>query len=548
MTVTALTPPAGFSLSADKGTVQISPDGRRVAFAADTADGSRLFVRELGAFSARMLPGTEGAIYPFWSPDSSSVGFIANGKLKTIGLDGPPQTIADVPSSRGGAWAPDGTIVYNADFRAGLLRVPADGGTPAVVTRLGPGEISHRWPAVLPDGEHVLFLAQRAEGGSQNDPSTIDVISLETGKRQSLVRANSSPLYAPPGYVLFWRGGSLLAQRFDLGSFKLNGAAKVVAEEVAYAASEAVLASVSINGTLVYQPPGESAKLLLLIADRKGVMGTPVATGQIGSLALSHDGSRIAYSVIDQGQDLRVVDLIRGGTARLTLDAADEKVPVWSPDDSRIAFVSNRRDGGDLYWVGTSGGETEQPLLLSPEMTTPTDWSADGGSLLLEVSDPKTKADIWVYSFADRRATPLIRTPFYESEAAFSPDGKWIAYTSDQSGRLEVYVQSRDARGPRWQASISGGSQPSWRRDGAELFYTSPDSQLFAIPITGVASMKLGPPAALFAFRDMRFNNPPARSYAPSPDGQRFAMLIGTGGGDIPATVVQNWTALLTKK
>jgi len=548
-TVSSLVAPKGFSFDGERGPVMISPDGRRIAFVAASETSWSLFVRDLGTMSARALPGTEDAGYPFWSPDSQSIGFFSGGKLKTIRVDGgPAQSISDAPTSRGGAWGRD-TIVFNASYRDGLYAVPAGGGTPKKVTTLSADEISHRWPAFLPDGEHVLFLAQRAEGGSKIDASTIDVVSLKTGKRRSLLRANSSVLYAPPGYLLFWREKSLLAQDLDTSSLELRGNARVVAEDVAYSGTEAVIASVSNQGTLIYQPAQEG-KTLLVTSDRKGTMAQidSVPPDKIGSLAMSHDGKKLAFSVLDQGTDVRVVDLVRGTKSRLTFAGGDEDSPVWSPDDTRIAFHADRRggDGGDVYVIGSGGADVEQPLLVSPEATTPTDWSPDGKSVLLEVNDTKEGTDIWIYSFDDKRATPLIRTPFRETEAVFSPDGNWIAYSSDQSGLPEVYIQRRDGSGSRLQASTGGGTQPLWRRDGAELFFISPDHQIFAVAVKQGPELELNTPTALFAFREPD-RDPPDRSYAVSPDGQRFALLTTSANSQSPVTLVQNWTHLIQK-
>lgn len=548
MTVSSIVAPPGYSFEAEQGVALISPDGRRVAFVAASETTSSLFVRDLSEMKTRALAGTEHAAHPFWSPDSRSLGFVAEGKLKTISVDGgPAQVVADAPTNRGSAWGGD-TIVFNAAFRGGLFTVPALGGTPQPLTQMAPGEISHRWPAFLPDGEHVIFLAQRAEGGSHGDPSTIEVVSLRDGKRTSLLRANSSAFYAPPGYLLFWREKSLMAQRFDARSLELSGPPMVVAEDVGYSGTEAAMASVSNSGVLVFQQAGESKHAIIAVADRKGVQSRieSVAVQSITGLSMSDDGTKLAYAVTDQGDDIRVVDLARDTTSRLTFHNADEASPVWSPDGTRIAFFTNRRDGGDLYVIAADGGETEQPLLLSPEASSPTDWSPDGRSLLLDVEDPNTQKDIWIYSFADRTAKPLIRTPFSETEAVFSPDGKWIAYTSNQSGRAEVYVHSRDGSGRRSQVSTHGGAQPEWKRDGKELYFVGLDRQLFAVAVKQGPQLEFSAPVGLFTYREGS-RNFPMRTYAVSPDGQRFPILSASAASVTPVTLVQNWTELLRK-
>jgi Tol biopolymer transport system component len=549
MTVTSLAAPAGFAV---QDAVMISPDGRHVAFVAvDGKQALRLFVRDLSETTARPLPGTENGLYPFWSPDSRSIGFFANQRLKTISVDGgPAQDVADVLDSRGGTWTRDGTIIFNHDFRDGLFSVPAEGGKPVRLTRLAAGEISHRWPVALPDGKHVLFLAQRAEGGATTDPSTIDVVTTDGGERRALVRANSSPLYSTSGHLLFWRAGSMLAQRFDADSLKVSGAVSVVVENVAYSATEAMIASVSDNGTLVCQTAvGDEAQVHALLSDRNGTTSpiNGLADGRNLGAALSHDGGRLAYSARGQGDDLRVFDLTRATTTRLTLGAGDEVSPVWSPDDKRIAFSSDRGDGPDVYVIAATGGEPEQPLVVTPEPVFPNDWSSDGSSLLLTRLDPKTGPDLWTYTFADKRAVPLIQTPFAESQAVFSPDGKWIAFTSDQSGRDEIHVSSREGRGSRWQVSKNGGEQASWRRDGKELFFLSPAHELVVVTVTGGDDLSFSEPVTQFTFREP-VRERRLRTYSVAPDGQRFVILTASATSGNPVTMVQNWTALLKPK
>lgn len=549
MTVTSLVPPRGFAV---QDAVMISPDGRRVAFVAvDGKNVLQLFLRDLGETVARPLPGTENSLYPFWSPDSKSIGFFANGKMKTVSVDGgPAQDVADVLDSRGGTWTPDGTIIFNHDFRDGLFAVSAQGGTPVRITRLAPGEISHRWPVALPGGKHVLFLAQRAEGGAVKDPSTIDVLTLDGGERRALVRANSSPLYSKSGHLLFWREGAMLAQQFDADSLKVSGGVSMVVENVAYSATEAMIASASDSGTLIYQPAlGDEGHVHTLLSDRKGTTSplNGIADGHTLGPSLSHDGRKLAYSVREHGDDLRVFDLSRGTMTRLTLDAGDEISPVWSPDDARIAFSSDRGNGPDVYVIAAMGGEVEQPLLVTPEPAFPNDWSSDGSSLLITLLDPKTGPDLWTYTFAHKRAAPLIQTPFSESQGVFSPDGRWIAYVSDQSGREEIHVSRRDGRGPRWQVSKSGGVQPSWRRDGKELFFLGPAHELFAVTVAGGEEITFSEPVAQFTFRESPRERR-LRTYSAAPDGQHFVILTASANSGNPVTMVQNWTELLKGK
>lgn len=554
---TRVLPPAGYSFVFERGALALAPTGTHLVFVASDKEGeSSLFVQDFATGEARRLDGTANAAFPFWSPDSRHLAFFADAKLKTVDIQsGSPQTLLAVPDARGGSWSRSGTLLYSPGSRLGLYRVASTGGKPEPVTRLGKGEISHRWPHFLPDGEHALFLVQRAEGGAADDPSTIEIVSLSTGKRRELLRANSSVFYSPPGYLLFWREGSLLAQRFDWKTQNLVGTPVALAANVSHSGLEQAIASVSQEGTLVYHAGGKLSESRLAWSTRIGIhTSTDAPFGTYSGLALSPDARRLAVAVVDQTQDIRVFDLERSTSLRLTFHSADEDSPVWSPDGQWIAFRSNRTDPGDVYLKRASGQGAEEPLVITPHRMRPTDWSADGKRLLIEAnagSDPHSAStDIWLYSLDSRQLSPLVQTPFSEGEAVFSPNGRWIAYTSDESGRPEVYVQSLIDH-TRWQVSTTGGHTPRWPGDGRELFYGGPRNAIMAVPVsTAEGSATGGPgtptPVALFTFRHPDGTRNEGGAFDVTADRQRFILSSMTANTDSAVTVVQNWTEKLS--
>ena len=558
----SLVPPAGTFYDLELGVPTLSPDGRKIAFlVTDGKQYRQIFIRDLDRDAPRALAGTEGAQHPFWSPDGVFIGFFAGGKLKTMSAaGGPAQIIVDAPDARGGAWGEDGTIVFNAQLRGGLFRVPASGGTPQKITQPAAGEISHRWPVVLPGAKHVLFLAQRAEGGADSDTSSIDVVALDGGARKQLVQANSSPLYSPSGHLLYWRDKALLSVEFDAKSLAVRGTPVTVATDVSYSGREAAIASVSADGTLVYQAQGSLGKSMLKTAGRDGMNHSHISelVAQFNALRASHDGRRIAAVIVDRGEDLRVFGLNTGTASRLTFATTDEVAPIWSPDDSKIAFSLNEKDAGDIYTIVSSGG-TAEPLWIAPGEQEPTDWSPDGTEILAGVTLPNGTKDIWIYSIAARQGQVWLQTPFNERDAVFSPDGKWIAYASDESGSSEIYVQSRDRR-QKWQISRGGGQQPHWRADGGEVFYlrtedaptagqaaaaVNTSASIYAVAVAG-AQFEDARPVLLFSF--LHKTSRLGGTYDVSPNGKSFYINALASNTDSPLTIVRNWTGILTAK
>ncbi len=534
------------------GPMALSPDGRRLAFVATSSDGKDLlWVRPLNSLSAQPLAGTEGASYPFWSPDSRFLGFFAAGKLKKIEASGgPAETICDAASGRGGSWSRDEVIVFTPTTRDPVYRVSSSGGTATPVTQLDASrrEVGHRWPFFLPDGRHFLYLGFTGTAGTESSKNGIYVGSLDSKKSELLLQANSSMAYTPPGYLLFWRENTLMAQPFNAKRRQLAGQAFPVAEHVQYVTGYAnAVFSVSENGLLTYQGGTGVGLSQLTWFDRSGhqleALGTPA---DYNSPRLSHDGLRVAVDIVEaqtSNPDIWLYDLSRRTQSRFTFDPAQDVRAVWSPDDSRIVFCSYRTGPGDLYQKVTTGTGREELLLTSVAVKQPTDWSADGRSIAFQSFDPKTKTglELWILSVQDRKVTPFLRTEFSEGGGQFSPDGRWMAYVSNESGRNEVYVQSFPGPGGKWQVSTAGGSDPRWRRDGKELFYVAPGNKLMSAEVKAGATFEAGVPRLLFA---SPMKSTLGTHYDVSSDGQRFLINLAVGEeSSRPITLIQNWTA-----
>ena len=543
-----LLPPAQttLNLSDSLSIPTLSPDGRRVTFAARSSDGrDHLWVRALEGSESRMLPGTEAAIYPFWSPDSRSIGFFAEGKLKKIDASGgPPEVLCDATSGRGGTWNRDGVIVFSGQAGIGLQQIAAAGGTPTTATSLDAErhETSHRWPSFLPDGRHFVYTVLGAVTPKEGDGVFLG--GLGSNEKRRLLDVRSNAVYAPAGYLIFARDGALVAQAFDASGGRLSGNAVTLAEQVmTFPAVSAAAFSVSDGGLLAYQAGAPDEHAQILWSDRAGTQSeTGIPAGPITSPRLSHDGRRIAFLIEDrQGRgDVWIYDVIRRVSSRLTFDPANDFAPIWSPDDTRIVFSSNRTTGGDLYVKDASGAGNEELLFSSRDRKTPTQWRPNGRLLFGAFSLGMTRADMWSLSLADRKATPLLQTDFMEGGGQISPDGRWLAYHSNESGRMEVYVQPVPGPGPKWSLSRDGGQYARWRGDGKEIFFVAGDRMLMAAAVTAGATFSAGEPKPLFPIR-------PRTRTLDSPfdvtaDGRRFAVSTASGEeGSSAITLVVDW-------
>ena len=528
----------------------VSPDGHRVAFVATSADGkSLLWVRSLDTLAAQSLAGTDGASSPFWSPDSRFLGFFADGKLKKIEVSGgPPIMLCDASNSRGGTWNRDGVIVFNPTNHE-LQKVSAAGGVPSAATMLGLGEIDHVRPLFLPDGRHFLHYVL---GGPRNG---INLSSLDSAERKLLLNSDSTNVIYSQGYLLFLRETTLMAQPFDAQRLALTGDAFPIAEQIQTSSTVQPngVFSASENGVLAYQTGTGAAGYQLLWFDRTGkqvgVLGDPAA---YSDLELSPDGKRASVSILDpagKGRDIWLYDVSRGLRTRFTFGPANlHAKSIWSPDGSRLVFNSNGKGHLDLYQKASSGAGAEEVLLEDNLDKYPVSWSPDGRFILYVTTGVARINNLFVLPLSgDHKPIPFLKTQFNQPIGQFSPDGKWVAYVSDESGRNEVYVAPFPGPGGKWQISTVGGTHPRWRRDGTEIFYLASDYKLMTAAVNGKgSSFEVGAVKSLFQTRSPLFAN--RYSYDVSADGQRF--LINTAPEQVasaPITVVLNWTAGLKK-
>jgi len=544
------------------GMTAISPDGMRLAFAAATAEGkSLLWIRPLDALEARPLPGTDGAYLPFWSPDSRFLAFYAEGKLKKIEASGgPPQSLCDAQSGRGGTWNREGVIVFTPTPAERLFRVSAAGGPAIPVTTLDPSrqENSHRWPVFLPDGRHFLYFAR----SRQKENRAIYVGSIDSKETRPLMSGNSNVLFAPSlteaseGYLLFEREGFLMARRFDAAGLRLEGDPLPIAGRVR--GSDPLTAAnftVSQTGVLAYGKGTQIGYRQLAWLDRSGKPLSSIGPAGIYlDVSLSPDEKRAALDTINievGGREVWLMDLARGVMSRLTPGETADWSPVWSADGSRIAFGANQTSiAWDLYQKSSSGAGREELLFKSDSPKVAEDWSLDGRFLLYTVGGARSKREIWVLALSgDRKTIPILQTAFDEFLPNFSPDGRWIVYVSNESGRPEVYVQTFPISSAKWRVSTDGGSQPRWRRDGKEIFYFAPDGALMAVPVMPGSTFEAGAPRKLFE-TGMGFSALAGERhrFCVAADGERFLLLRQVEEQNAqPLTVVFNWMADLKK-
>jgi len=551
----------------------LSPDGRMLAFAAVGADGHQLlWVRNLDTLEARSLAGTLGASNPvFWSPDSRSIAYSGGSIRKLMRVEvagGPPQTLCGEGYGNNapyGAWSPVGTLVLRGDD--GLLKVPAAGGECTPATRLDRkrGDLRHTMPAFLPDGRHFLYLRLTAKAESTG----IYIGSLDAAPDQQdtarLLAADSGAVYAPSttnpktGFVLFRRENALMAQPFDPERRAFLGDAVPVAENVGVN-GDAGLFSASVTGVLATRTGNAGGNNQLAWYDRGGkVIGTVPGFGAYNSLALSRDGTRLAFQDNQQGSnDIWLYEFSRGTRDRLTFDPGIDQSPVWSPNGDRVIYSAGHDAVPNLYSKVSSNAGNEEPLLKSDLPKYPTSWSRDGRFLMYIINDPKTLRDLWILPMtggkdgAPGEPKRFLGTAAQETQGQFSPDGKYIAYASDATGRNQIYVRPFSPDGAsegQWMVSVDGGVEPRWSADGRELFFISADSKLMTVPVSTTSGFRPGTPVALFA---VPINgggaNIAASRWDVAPDGKRFLFsAIAAAESSPPITVVLNWQAALKK-
>ncbi|MEE8366885.1 MAG: protein kinase [Thermoanaerobaculia bacterium] len=551
----SILPPEGtvFHLNtARPGPVAVSPDGKQLAFTAVDEEGtSMLWVRGLDAASARSLTGTAGAQYPFWSPDSRSIAFAAQGKLKKVEAAGsPPVALCETEVGKGGSWNRDGVIVFAPSFNTPLHKVSAGGGESTPVTELDTeaGVNSHRHPRFLPDGNRFLYLARTSSG----DDRSLRVGSLDGTVSKKLILTKEQAEYAA-GHLLFTRDRTLMAQPFDPEALEFTGDAFPLVENILTinAAAMAVFSATS-EGLLAYQSGTIERAHPLLWLDRNGrVDGQLGDESRYSHVALSPDESKAVVGVLDDESgngDLWIFDVARGLRSRFTFDSADDSSAEWSPDGERIYFASNRGGDYDIYEKSVGGGKSEELLLAKEGNQWPGGLARDGQYLIFTDAQGGGRPDVWALPLRDGGDPfAVLETEFAEGGWGVSPDGRWLAYTSNESGESEVYVTAFPKPEGKWQVSLSGGDEPNWRRDGKEIFYRDPSGKIISAEVSARGDdFQIGAITELFTVEMSDLND---RRFYPTADGQRF-LAVGTSGDQTssPIHLIVNWTEELKRR
>jgi eukaryotic-like serine/threonine-protein kinase len=533
----------------------LSPDGRTLAMVAYStqANNDLLWTYEIGGRRTSSLEGTQGASYPFWSPDGRFIGFFADGKLKKVDVSGGQvQVLCDAPNGRGGTWNRDGVIVFTPDGLGGLSRVSSSGGSPVEMTKpdTSRSETSHRWPVFLPDGKHFLYLAANFTGLLEHN--AIFLGSLDSEERRLLVSSSANVAYAEPGYLLYLRDNeTLVAQAFDRRRYVLSGEPHTLTDGVLYFPTvDRAVFSVSSGDVLVTQTGKGAFVSQLTWFDRSGKpAGTVGMPGSYGNVRLSPDGRGVATNQTDpdgRNADIWVHEPARGAARRLTFDPSAHQTPIWSPDGKQILFAENRKLGMQIYLKNADGSGSEEEVadLGAGLPGNPWDWSRDGKYVLLGKGN-----ELWYLSWPERVAKPLLQAKWTVRNAQFSPDGRWLAYASNETGSMEIYVSPFLSGNGKWQVSSGGGQEPRWRQDGTELFYLSPEGRMMAVAVTTGSSFKGASPVALFqTHRRQPVSSQDVFSYDVSGDGQRF--LIATKmdeGNAAPLSITLNWASDMEK-
>ncbi|MFA6958707.1 MAG: protein kinase [Thermoanaerobaculia bacterium] len=547
-------PPAETALLPfDRLGIALSPDGRRLAFAANlNAGGQQLWLRDLSSMTSKPLPETLGASYPFWSPDGRYLAFFADGKLKKIDLrGGSPQVLADAPTGRGGTWGRGDVILYAPNIRSPIQSIPAAGGRPKDVTRFdAEKEVTNRWPRFLPDGKHFFFISrQRAAKG---EVGRLMLASLDSMDASVLIEDATNAQYVEPGYVLFGRGNNLYAWRFDPGDLKLIGQPAPVQDEKIslWEPKNLLMYTASDDGTIIYLSE------ILRKSALKWVGRDGRALGDLGSPAfhttprISPDGTKIALAIGETSTnvtDMWIVDLQYDRRFRITQKSGNFFGPIWARDSKKLAFICQPKAVQDICVKSLVTAGDVATLHASPFWKVAGSWSLDGKSIYYSEQNSETSEDLMVLDTSDAKNRPqvILRTPFSEDYPELSPDGQWLAYSSNESGRQEIYVRPASGSFEQWQLSNGGGAQARWTRGGAELMYVAPDGNVMSVAITTSPVFRPGAPKALFKLPEPPDRDTPIFEDVTA-DGEKILLNEPTTArSSVSFHVVLNWTSML---
>ena len=530
--------------------VALSPDGSTLAFVATTDGVNRLYVRKRDEIEARVLPGTEGAAEPVFSPNGRWIAFIADFTLKKVQLDGPVTSIVKVADARGVSWTSDDTLIYAPGATDGLSRISGVGGTPQEISKIDhrKNERTHRWPQVLPNGKAVLFTVGTLDSPDNYEQAKIEALILATGERRAVLEGASMARYVPTGHLVFARGGGLYAIGFNPDTLTTSGAAEPILQGVAGdATTGAAQFSIAHDGTMAYVPGGPGANQRRLFwVDRSGnFQPIDVPPAQYNDIRISPDGSRVALLTGSSGSgDVWIYDFGRATSTRFTFNVANAS-PVWSADGKNIFYtqIDATKENRATIMRKPADGSREAEAVTSIENSAYLKAiMSDGASAIVDYKIQTDRADIGLLSLAQGSpVSDIINTPFNDYAAALSSDNRWLAYQSNESGRPEIYVRDMSAKGARRQVTTEGGEEPHWSRDGRELYYRNNNS-FMSVPIETTAAFQSGKPVQLFrGIYDLRSNS--GVSYDVDPKGGRFLMirLVDDVNPPTEVRVVLNW-------
>ena len=515
--------------------VALSPDGKHLIYGAGDRDGFRLYLRPMDELEAKPISGSEGGVMPFVSPNGAWIGFWVDGKLKKVPTTGgPPVTLCDVGTPIGASWGSD-DIILLGQYNGGILAVSADGGELRTITTLAEGEFSHCLPQILPGGEWVLFTLKKRVRDWEG--AQVVAQSIKTSERRVLIENGADARYVPTGHLVFARLGTLFAAPFNPTQLEMTGGPVGVIGDIKQAVQArnpgsdtgAAQFSFSSSGALAYVPGGifPDIEKTLVLMDREGTAELlPAPPGPYNGPRISPNGERVVVGTLSLDAGLWVYEISRGSLTRLTTEESLVLLPIWTPDGARITFASDKSGNHSLYWIPADGsGSAERLTTIGPSF--PASWSPDGQVLAFLHVPSGANYDIWMLPL-DGEPRPFIETPFQERWPTFSPDGRWLAYASDQSGRYEVYVTPFPGPGPKVQISTDGGQSPAWAPNGRELFYrVLPDGEgtrsMMVVDIRAVPTFAAGRPKKLF--EDENVWGAVTRNYDVTPDGKKFLMI-----------------------